>query len=343
MPPFDPHLWRLAGRLQRQIAAIPTPPTPILDQSLWLSARRAQGLRVSIARRPWRVARDKSTSQLVFALERLQNQIQHLIRGLSDESRINLPAHRFLYEELLDTREEFPGFEIDLRKNTVSVTTGEIHLEGIELGRFQIQLDILALARDTHCYRVLALTPNRAASRDDATHPHVLDDQLCEGEGTIPLQLALQAGRLSDFFLIVDRTLHTYNSESAYVSLNNWEDHTTCDCCGDRVSECDRYFCEDCEHASCDECSTSCSHCDGSACDACIQRCPHCDKRSCAACLTPCQACQRRCCPDCQTDSLCEDCHAPETNDEETPPPTTTLPADAAVQSNRVGEALVPA
>lgn len=341
MPPFDPALWRLAGRIQRQIAAIPQPHIPALDHSLWLAARRIQERRVHITHRPWPAARHRLTSQLTATLGRLQEQLQSLTRALTNENHPELPSQRFLYEELVAVREEFEDFEFDLRKNTLSITTDDIQLEGIELGRFRIQLDVPELSRGAHCYRVIALSPNRAASRDDATHPHVVDHELCEGDGALPLQMALRSGRLCDFFVIVDRILQTYNSSSAYVSLNSWEDDATCECCGDRVPEYSRYYCDACEHDTCEECATSCSHCGSSACDSCIERCPDCDKRSCAACLTSCRVCQQRCCPDCQTDSLCEDCDAPETHDEETIP--ATVPAVATVQSDSLGETLVPA
>ena len=341
MPAFDPHLWRLAGRIQQRIASLPREPIPSLEQSLWLSLRRFLDRRNGLAHRPWHVARENLTRQLVFTLGRLQDQLQHLHCCLADEGQVSHPTQRFLYEELLATREEFPDFEIDLQKNTVSVSTDEITLEGIELGRFRVQLDIPDLSRGRGYYRVTARSPNRAASRDDATHPHVLDNQLCEGEGAIPLQMALRTGRLSDFFLIVDRTLHTYNADSAYVSLRDWEDQTTCECCGDSVPDYNRSFCDACEHDTCDECSTSCTHCGRSACDRCIQCCPECDQQACDACLTPCRTCQGRCCPDCHTDSLCEDCHAIETNDEATEP-TFDSPG-ATVQPDRLDEVAVPA
>ena len=341
MPSFDPALWRLASRIQRQIAAIPRPNLPVLDHSLWLAARRIQERRVNITHRPWPVARQRLTSQLTGTLGRLQEQLRHLVRALADDTQPDFPSQRFLYEELVATRDEYSDFEFDLRKNTLSVTTDDIQLEGIELGRFRIQLDIPGLSQRAHCYCVIALSPNRAASRDDATHPHVLDDQLCEGDGALPLQMALRDGRLGDFFVIVDRILQTYNSSSAYVSLNAWENDANCECCGDRVPDYARYYCDACEHDTCEECATSCFHCGSSACDSCIERCPDCDKRSCAACLAPCRVCQQRCCPDCQTDSLCEDCDEPETHDEETV--HTPVPTGAAVQSDSLGETLVPA
>lgn len=341
MPLFDRHLWRLAGRIQRQLAAMPNSYPRVLDDSLWANARRIHERRIDVARRQWPLARQRLTSQLISMLGQLQAQLQHFVRDLTDESRAVFPSQRFLYEELLATREEFESFQFDLRANTLSVRTDDILLEEIELGRFRIQLDILDLSQEFHCYRVIAQSPNRAASRDDVTHPHVVDDQLCEGDGALSLRMALRNGRLCDFFLIVDRVLQTYNPSSAYVSLHEWDNGTTCECCGDRVPEYARYYCDACEQDTCEECSKSCSHCGSSACDSCIERCPECDKRSCANCLTPCRECQRRCCPDCQTDSLCEDCDAPETDDDETTP--ATVPADTAVQSNGLGETLVPA
>jgi hypothetical protein len=341
MPLFDRQLWRLAGRIQQRLASLPAKPIPSLDQSLWRSAGRLQQRRIDLAPRLWLAAREKLTAQLVCVIGRLQDQLRMALQALSEERHCSDRSQRFLYEELLATREEFADFKIDLRNNVVFVTTEEIELEGVEFGRFRIQLDFRDLAQGLNCYQVIALSPNRAACRDDVTHPHVTDDVLCEGEGTVPLQLALSTGRLSDFFLIIDRILRTYNSASAYVSLDDWDDRATCGCCGDRVSEYARYYCDACEHDTCEECSTSCSHCDNSACDSCIERCPDCDRQACASCLTPCRNCAQLCCPHCQTDSLCEECYDPETNEEETSSPTEM--ADAPVQPDRLGEALVPA
>lgn len=342
MSPFDPQLWRLAGRIERRLTSVAIVPIPTLDPALWLSTCRLRQRRADLGRRHWPVARNHLTDQLTLVLTSLQEQLQLHKQALADERHLTIPSQRFLYEELLAIRDEFTDVVFDLKKSVISVTTDEIVLEDVEFGRFRIQLDIPDLAQGLNCYQVIALSPNRAACRDDTTHPHVVDNVLCEGEGTVPLQLALRSGRLSDFFLIVDRILRTYNPSSAYVSLDDWDDEETCGCCGARIPEYARYFCETCEHDTCEECATSCLSCANSACDSCIERCPDCDRHSCASCLTPCGHCQQPCCSHCQTDSLCEECHDPETNEGQTS--TSTTPStDTPVQPDRVGQAVVPA
>lgn len=339
MPLFDRQLWRLASRIQQRMASLPATPILSLDQSLWRSAGRLQQRRIDLAPRLWRAAHETLKAQLVCIIERLQDQLRMASIALSEERHCPVPSQRFLYEELLATREEFADFKIDLRNKVVFVTTEEVELEGVEFGRFRIQLDFRDLAQGLNCYQVIALSPNRAACRDDATHPHVTDDALCEGDGTVPLQLALETGRLSDFFLIVDRILRTYNPASAYVSIDDWDDSSSCSACGGRVDHEESRYCDQCESTVCSDCSTWCQHCDRSGCDACLSLCPDCRDSCCHNCLSLCAACLKGRCPSCLTQSLCEDCHAEtSTNDSE----RDTVPTDATVQPDSLGKALVP-
>jgi hypothetical protein len=65
--------------------------------------------------------------------------------------------------------------------------------------------------------------PCRPSScRAEVTHPHVLDDHLCEGEGRQAIHAALTAGRLVDFFHLVKGILETYNEDSPYEALSDW-------------------------------------------------------------------------------------------------------------------------
>ena len=96
-------------------------------------------------------------------------------------------------------------------------------------GPFEIRLDWRQLGSATP-YRVVALDPHPAAKDTDVTHPHVQEEQLCEGEGRSAVRAALAEGRLYDFFLLVSQLLHTYGRGSAYVELDNW-DGIPCDDC----------------------------------------------------------------------------------------------------------------
>src|SRR5690606_20967014 len=107
------------------------------------------------------------------------------------------------------------------RAGRLSVTTEPITLEGVYLGPFRIELDVDDLAAgECADYRVIALEPNPAASNCDVTHPHIQDEQLCEGEGRPLIRRALGEGRILDFFEFVASVLRAYNPESPYVSLS---------------------------------------------------------------------------------------------------------------------------
>ena len=50
---------------------------------------------------------------------------------------------------------------------------------------------------------MIARDPHPAESRENVTHPHVMDEILCEGEGRHSIRQALAQGRLLDFFTLV--------------------------------------------------------------------------------------------------------------------------------------------
>jgi hypothetical protein len=350
MPPFDRHLWRLAGRLAERIARLQRPDRSIVfDNALWFRARGLKSRLDSISEQNWQVAGEHLRWQLVSTIQRLHAGLGTILRDLPAGGRIPvLPNQHQMYEELLAVQDEFEDFDFDVRRRTLSVTTDEITLEDVALGRFRILLDVTSLG-SASCFRVSAKTPNYSASRSDVTHPHVLDDYLCEGDADAPLDCALRTGRLGDFFQIVQQTLKTYNAESAYASLDNWEDTTTCHSCGDSVPEHSTRYCDRCSADTCQDCSRSCPHCGDSACDYCIDRCPGCEEQSCGSCLQSCQRCQLLHCPDCLTESSCEACHAlafPSTDsagDASATTITTTTSSDTPVFADSVGQAAVPA
>src|SRR4029078_3338290 len=99
----------------------------------------------------------------------------------------------------------------------LSVITEAILLDGVYLGPFEIQLNwSRAPDSDRICYRVMAEDPHPAESRDNVTHPHVMDELLCEGDGKHAIRLALSEGRLLDFFTLVAGLLRTHQPESPF-------------------------------------------------------------------------------------------------------------------------------
>ena len=165
-----------------------------------------------------------------------------------------------LFRDLVGLKQEFGEVNYDQDETELYVTTEPIELEGIRLGPFAIRLNcqLIGVAKP---YRVVALDPNPAASRDDVTHPHVQDEYLCEGHGQQSIQRALSDWRLYDFFLIVRQILSTYSIGQAYVELSDWNGKS-CTGCGCTVIDEESFSCQGCENVFCSECTFMCSGCE---------------------------------------------------------------------------------
>ncbi|HUQ69380.1 MAG TPA: hypothetical protein VM165_07655 [Planctomycetaceae bacterium] len=187
-----------------------------------------------------------------------------------------------------------------------------------------------------------ALEPHRPESRKDITHPHVQDSTLCEGDASRPLEQALAEGRLCDYFLIVRQTLQTYNPQSAYVAIADWEGYR-CRGCDDSVSADDLCSCEFCGEEACTDCSLSCVQCGRTSCGSCLQNCSDCLDDFCPRCWPDDVRPQESVCPNCRVaaEATPEENAADETNKLEIPPDGPATPssdADDPVHANRLGE-----
>ena len=209
-----------------------------------------------------------------------------------------------IYDELLAIADEFDEWSCDERE--LIIVTEPIHLEGINLGRFEIRLDLQRLdASDP--YRVVARDPNPAASSYETTHPHIDNSKLCSGEGRSTIATALREGRLHDFATVVDRILHTYAKGSAYVELANWHG-TPCHDCDTSVDPEDAYSCQACDETICGDCRTGCAQCGDTYCSGCISRCYACEVSTCSGCLNTCASCNEEFCESCLTEGMCHAC-----------------------------------
>lgn len=340
MVPFDRDLWRMASRLAERMAMyFAKTDLPDLDEFTWSKIRILRRRLRTTASRGWNSATTQVRRELKQRLNGLQNTISSmLIRLTQHESLREPPSERNIYEELVATRGEFPDFEVDLRAGTVTVTTDTIVLEGITFGRFHIVLQLDQLIDNP--YRVVAESPNPSTSRSEVTHPHVSSGRLCEGDASVPLENALRDGRFSDFFQIIQQTLKTYNSDSPYVSIDDWEESVNCSTCGCRVDRDESHYCDNCEATVCSDCSTCCAHCDHSGCVDCVPFCRGCHDSCCNDCLKLCAGCAKARCPSCLIQSLCEACHV-EASIEQSEKETDH--AGATVQPNGLGQAAVPA
>jgi hypothetical protein len=263
-------------------------------------------------------------------------EIQHVL----DNSQQPPPKSADMPAELAQAEEEFDQtVKFDRAADTLSLTTDRIELDGIDLGRFEIQLRLndLGRANHGHAYQVIAKDPNPASGNDHVTHPHVSHDALCEGDASSAIRNAIAGGRLGDFFTLVRSVLQTYNPDSPYVRLDDW-DGTPCYDCGSSIGSDDLSFCERCEHDFCESCIASCracgttycrecltrcesceryycescaAHCDqcGEAvCTSCLVECAACEQKVCDGCLKACTGCNRRLCVSCVKDDLCKEC-----------------------------------
>jgi hypothetical protein len=248
-----------------------------------------------------------------------------------------LPNSKELFRDLVALEAEFGEVTCDWDHTELFVTTDDIRLEGIDLGRFDIRLNWAAVGESTTPYRIVARDPNPAGSNNDVTHPHVRDEALCPGNGRSAIALALADWRLFDFFVIVNQILLTYSAGNAHVELEDWGG-TPCHDCDSSVDSEDRYHCQGCDCTLCGDCGTSCASCDGTFCSTCVATCEHCSEYHCSRCLSECLQCKAAVCSDCREhETLCKKCHereqaaADEEESVERPPPQRDERARAAV------------
>ncbi len=285
--------------------------------------------------RQWLFAADKIQLRLRRNLSDLYYGIQSVKTAL-DQTIPAPPKPSEVLAELMQMEDEFGQIQINPRELSVSVVTDPITLEDVSLGSFQIKLFVERISRmyKEIPYRVIATDPNPAGADSSITHPHVSGEYLCEGEGHLPIRKALEQGRLCDFFNLVVGILNTYNPDSPYVSLDDWQGYCCYDC-GRTINREDSYFCEQCDNDFCPQCSSYCQICDTTICLDCAAECPRCLKPVCANCAGHCLECHERVCRDCLDDpqicTLCQE-NRKENDDEHDPQNNTPAPrADAAV------------
>jgi hypothetical protein len=195
--------------------------------------------------RGWHLATSELLSDLRHTIPSVQHELATVVQSLSRSAALErFVAATDIYHDLVALGDEFEDLSYDVRGRRLSVTTEPIVLEGVYLGPFEIQLQWARLARsDTTAYRILAKDPHPAESRDNVTHPHVMDEILCEGDGRHAIRQALAQDRLLDFFTLIAGILRTYNPESPSVELALWSG-STCSDCGAVVQEDESFSCQ---------------------------------------------------------------------------------------------------
>ena len=242
---------------------------------------------------------------LVLDLGRSVGQLEKLLdetkKEISDVTKQTSVTTGEVFLDLMALKQEFDDLCFDSKKKILSCVSKRIQLEDLDLGRFRIELHLETLSRRAY-YEVIAIDANRANSNDGVTHPHIQDDRLCEGDAQPAIKLALQQGRLLDFFQIVDQVLSTYNASSAYVTIREWEG-MICGHCGHSADRDETRECDDCEALICDGCVYCCQDCDGSFCGNCDVSCSDCLNGVCKSCITECKECDESFCSNCLTEN----------------------------------------
>lgn len=278
-----PH-QRQAHRLERLLTAL---------EELCQGVCRRQRHRATADQHRWLELDTRCRAELLGLATRLQLLTAELI-ATRDQAVPRAPPAGLLLAELRQLHDEFAEAHIDPKGQSISARTDPIVLEGIHLGPFSIVLNLneLATHRDSTCFECVALEPYPASRNASVTHPHVSDGALCAGDASRAIAKALGEGRLCEAFLLVRSVLSTYNSESPYVSLSDWEDGRCSDC--DRaVSTDDLYRCDACGSYFCDQCISHCDLCDRSCCSSCLSRDGESDRYCCSNCCDHCSVCRR--------------------------------------------------
>lgn len=291
--------------------------------------------------RNWTASAEKIRSRIGRNLNDFSYHLQRFKELVNADSG-KQPKLSDIFAELHQIEQELGELKYDLKEKTLSIITEPISLNDISFGSFEIKLnigDIHRLYTDSP-YRVIALEPNPAGADSSVTHPHVSSERLCEGDGHTAIRRALEDGRLCDFFTMIVSILQTYNPDSPYVSLDDWEG-TSCYDCGYTISGDESYYCEYCERDYCSRCSSYCQRCDTTICLGCAYECPSCNEPVCRDCTAVCTECEERFCKDClNEENLCKSCEEDrkENCDEEQ---EEISDAHIAVQSDSVGETIV--
>ena len=256
------------------------------------------------------------------AISRHLNEIPYAVsklESLLDRRPKEVPSFSAIVDELRALQEEFDDVAFNGEQGALCVVTEPITLEHVYLGRFRIALylDKLAELYQRNAYYIIAIDPHPAAKDEAVTHPHVSNEMLCEGDGAAAIRAALEEGRLSDFFSLVRSILTTYNPDSPYVSLSDWEG-ISCYDCGYVMDDESSYYCSHCDTAVCDQCSRVCIDCGEVVCGNCAGICEICERSLCPNCgKTKCGNCESVCCEGCLTDGLCPECKEEQENEDE--------------------------
>jgi len=236
-----------------------------------------------------------------------------------------VPTIEMIKKEIESIISEYGEDFVCFRRDSIIVTTNNIVLNDINLGPFEIELDLKSdLGRSISNYYdyfvagVEATDPNPSAA-GNYVHPNVNNNALCMGDSRDMAFIALQECRIFDYFDIINITLNTYGEDSPYVSLDDWFGIQCCDCEGHYNPDSGGTYVECCDKNYCDGCSYYCEYCMYPWCDNCNSLCEKCEVKICNDCAYVCEMCDELFCSDCCSSSLnfCKKCYEKRKQDDD--------------------------
>jgi len=241
---------------------------------------------------------------------KLRQELQHTLRNFMEQISTltscfevdpqDVLGFRHWYEEVEQLHEEFNTVTFQPGEGKLRVETPMITLGQVCLGAFAIDFHKKSTGISIHDFEMVALQPEPANTDSDVIHPHVKGGELCAGDAKAPIRSALESGRLTDACLLIQSTLQTYNSRSAYVKLEQWYG-VQCFDCSRTINPEDSFTCEGCQHTLCDQCFSSCSTCSSTYCPECMKGCSSCRSSYCDTCLEPSERDDKPLCRNCRT------------------------------------------
>lgn len=215
-----------------------------------------------------------------------------------------VPSVKFLEDEIRAMQEDFGELAYDFEGRKISAVLGPFEVEGVQFGRFKVELSTITLGKVFPDYRpyVQALDPNYPPHDYDGghPHPHVRRNTICIGRGEQAFEKSVSEARVLDSFTIINSVLDTYGIEP-YMPIDAW--------LGNRCPDCSRFFsldngeggmCYSCEENYCEQCSGICCEVGEYMCIVCRREeeyiCTRCEIAGCASCNRECAGCGQRYC-----------------------------------------------
>lgn len=213
---------------------------------------------------------------LTQTIQALAAYMETSVRGSSSVPRASYMSETFIRNSLRSICSSYLGFKWDNAAKKLSIHTDSITLSHVShgtnftvpLGRFEVVWNAEGFTGtngNPTQFKIFALDEGfHARNNPRVIHPHVSSNNMCPGDANTGVQtrlpLALNEGRISDAFDLIDGLLHNYGGYP-YVHLEHWGNHL-CPGCRDSIQIDQMVQCFQCAAGHCRNCSKQCEECD---------------------------------------------------------------------------------